>query len=283
MIEPHSVSGTFPCTLSAPRSTLNTLAHLPYLNCAPFFRGLALGSRWQAAAMPPRQLGREAEAGQVAAGPMSLVDFLRLQDRFERMGHLGISVRGRSGSTFLFSRVPMRQLSGATIAVTEETSTTALLLRLLLEARDHFSGIRYRRVEAGWSRSPARLAEDVPAMLLIGDEAMQFRAGNRTHPFEIDVSFEWWLWQHLPFVFAVWAVRKDCDAEAKDQLTRAVFKALSVNSGRLSEVAREQAAAVGLAPEAATAYLEQFTYRFSELEEQGISRFTELLHEHGLL
>ena len=259
------------------------LAHLPYLNCEPFFHGLALGARWRAGAMSPRQLGQEAEAGRVAAGPMSLVDFLRLQDRFERMGHLGIAARGRSGSTFLFSRVPMRQLGGAAIAVTEDTSTTAMLLRLILEQREHLPGIQYRRVEQGWSASPARLSEDVPAMLLIGDEAMQFRAANRTHPFEVDLSFEWWLWQHLPCVFAVWAVRRECDAEAKDQLNRAVFKALSANHGRLPEIGRDRAAALGLPPEAVTAYLEQFVYRLGELEEQGISRFTELAHEHHLL
>ena len=59
--------------------------------------------------MPPRQFGQAAEQGTVDAGPMSLMDFLRLQNRFERVGHLGIAVRGRSGSALLFSRVPVRQ------------------------------------------------------------------------------------------------------------------------------------------------------------------------------
>lgn len=261
---------------SGTSATACTLAHVPYLNSAPFFQGLSLGTRWQAASMPPRQFGQAAEQGTVDAGPMSLMDFLRLQNRFERVGHLGIAVRGRSGSALLFSRVPVRQLDGAVITVSEETSTTVMLLRLILEQRYHLAPAAYRR-----AASAAPTVEPA-AVLLIGDEALRFRANNRTHPFEIDLSFEWWLWKHLPFVFAVWAVRTGCDAEAKEQLSRALFRALAVNSGRLAELAGERAGAVGLSADVLTAYLEQFVYRLSEPEERGIQHFTELVHAHDL-
>ena len=34
----------------------------------------------------------------IAAGPLPLIEYLRLQHTFERLGHFGIAVRGRSGN-----------------------------------------------------------------------------------------------------------------------------------------------------------------------------------------
>ena len=119
-------------TTSAKPATKTTVARIPYTNCAPFFHGLAAGG-WEWVDVSPRQLGEDAKAGKLLAGPMALADFLRLNETFERLGSLGIAVRGRCGSVLLFSRKPARQLDGEIIAVTEETSTTALLLQLILE------------------------------------------------------------------------------------------------------------------------------------------------------
>ncbi len=244
------------------------LARIPYLNCAPFFAGLRFESGWDATDVSPRQLGQLAEAGEVTAGPMSLVDFLRLQDRFERLGPLGIAVRGRAGSAILFSRKPIRQLDGVTIAVTEETSTTSLLLRVLLEQRYHLKALLTPSIQP--------LAQDAEAVLLIGDDALRLHAANRLYPFEIDVAFEWWLWQHLPFVFAVWAIRKDCDAQAKRSLSAALQHTLAVNLRQLNELVVQPAASWQVAAEDLTQYLGNFIYRLSTEEERAIQRFAQL-------
>ncbi|MBI4354556.1 MAG: menaquinone biosynthesis protein [Candidatus Omnitrophica bacterium] len=261
--------------LQTPHPALHTpncvIGRIPYLNCAPFFTDLKVDSGWDITDVSPRQLGRLAETGEVTAGPMSLVDFLRLQDRFERLGPLGIAVRGRVGSAMLFSRKPIRQLDGMTIAVTEETSTTALLLRLLLEQRYHLT--------AHLTPSAQPLAQDADAMLLIGDEALRFRAANRLYPFEIDVAFEWWLWQHLPFVFAVWAVRKDCEEQVKRSLSHALQHTLAVNGRRLNELVARSTTTWQVAAEDVTRYLGNFIYRLSAEEERAIQQFSRLVHD----
>ena len=208
------------------------------------------------------------------AGPMALADFLRLNETFERLGNLGIAVRGRCGSVLLFSRKPARQLDGEIIAVTEETSTTALLLRLILEQQ-------FRIRPKQYVRGPA--TDDAEAVLLIGDEALKFRAANRRYPYETDLAFEWWLWQHLPFVFAVWAVRKDASAAGAQRLSRLLQHQLAVNTGHLEEVAKERASSLGLPPEEVQRYLASFIYRLSEPEERAITQFEALVHEHHLL
>ena len=261
-------------TASNVPATKTVVAHIPYLNCDPFFQGLALEGSWEWMDCSPRQLGLEAEAGRVTAGPMALVDFFRLQDSFERLGSLGIAVRGRCGSAMLCSSKPVRQLDGATIAVTEETSTTALLLRLILEIRFGLAPKQYMRGAA---------TDDVDGVLLIGDEALKFRVTNRRFPYETDLAFEWWLWQHLPIVFAVWAIRKDCAPPDKQRLSRLLQQQLAHNLGRLDELASARAASLGVPAEELAQYLSHFIYRLSDPEERAIKQFEHLLHEHHLL
>ena len=247
---------------------------IPYLNSAPFFDGLPLGSRWELTDLVPRVLGAEAAAGGVSAGLLPIADFFRLQGTFERLGRFGIAVRGKARSVTLFSRKPIRQLDGCAIAVTEESSTSALLLRLLLEQRYHVR-------PASFERGPATPGAD--ALLLIGDEALRFQQANARYPFEIDVAFEWWLWQHAPFVFAVWAIRKDADLEEKSRLERALGKALAMNTGRLAQLAQERSSALGVPAADLESYLSSFIYRLGPSEGAAIKRFEALVHEHHLL
>ncbi len=260
---------------SAKPLTKQIVARVPYLNCAPFFAGLSSSESVEFQDLPPRILGIEAESGQITAGPMSLADYLKLQDRFERLGHLGVAVRGRSGSALLFSRVPIRQLSGAAVAVTNETATTSILSRLILEQRYELTPRVYQMAPSAGLTSPQ---EDAEAIVLIGDAAMKFHATNRRFPYEIDLSFEWWLWQHLPFVFAVWVVRKDAGAEDKQRVSRLIQHQLAVNIVRLDQIAKERAPSVGWSPEETQRYLEHFIFRLSKPEEEAIVKFQEMSH-----
>ena len=231
---------------------------------------------------------------------MALVDYFRLAGTFDRLGRFGIAVRGRAHSALLYARRPLRQLDGAVIAVTEETSTTLCLLRLLLEVRYRLTPAAYERVRAphtqalgvGWTtRVPehgSATAErghspEADALLLIGDEALRFQQANTRYPFEIDVAFEWWLWQHLPFVFAVWAVRKDVDEPTRKQLERGITTSLGLNMKRLDVIAQESAKRLGLPETTVQTYLSSFIYRLSQPEEEAISRFRELAHANHLL
>ena len=221
----------------------------------------------------PRALGEQAARGELLAGLLPLADYVRLQDQFERLGHFGIAVRGRARSVLLFANKPIRLLGGATIAVTQETSTSACLLRLILEQRYHVVPARYERGEVA----------DADALLLIGDEALRFQQTNTRYPFEIDLAFEWWLWQHLPCVFAVWAIRKDASQHQKRQIETELARSLGTNLSQLGSIAQEYAAKWGSPVEDMETYLASFVYRLGQFEEAGITRFQELAHEHHLL
>ena len=84
-----------------------TIGHIPYLNMVPFHQGFGPGAIEKDGhalifrSLSPRALGLEAEAGQIDAGAISLVDTFRLADRFEPLGDLGVGPTAGGQSTAL--------------------------------------------------------------------------------------------------------------------------------------------------------------------------------------
>ena len=246
------------------------IARVPYLNTDPFFlkdEGILV--------LPPKQLGEAAAHGLIDACPMAVVDYFRLADRFEPLGNFGIAMRGAAQSVLLFSRKPLTQLQGCTVEVTDETSTSGLLLRLLLEQRYHVLPSSYHRVNGR--------EIDAEARLVIGDQALRMRTEDRRMPFQTDLGAEWWLWQLLPFVFAIWVVRKDAPDGAKRALAESFEAALNANLRQLQPIIRRRGPSLGMPEAEIERYLKSFRYRLNDDDRQGMQRFRELLESNHLL
>jgi len=254
-------------------STATVAARIPYSNAAPFY-ALWADAPFAVRNLPPRDLGREAEAGTVDLGLMAAADYLRLKDRFELAGSLGLAARGAVQSVLLFSRRPAAALSGAMISVTPETSTSGRLLRLLLDVRRGLEGVRYVR-----GLEPAQ----ADALLVIGDRAMRMRSQRPegfTHT--LDLGADWLEWTGLSFVYAVWAVRRALDPTIKHELQEFLDGSLAAGLASLPEVARQQTEPGWSAAEM-EAYLRRFHYRLGPEDLAGMERFEQLLGQHGWL
>jgi chorismate dehydratase len=254
-------------------TTATVAARIPYANAAPFY-ALWADAPFAVRNLSPRDLGREAEAGAVDLGLMAAADYLRLQDRFELLAELGVAARGPVQSVLLFSRRPAAALGGARVSVTPETSTSSRLLRLLLDVRRSLEGVQYvRGLEPG----------QADALLLIGDRAMRMRRQRPpgfTHT--LDLGEDWLEWIGLPFVYAVWVVRRDVDPGIKQELRDFLEASLTAGLADLPEVSRQQTEP-GWPPAEMEAYLRRFHYRLGPEDLAGLGRFEELLREHDLL
>ena len=259
---------------SLSRLGTNTVAaRIPYSNSAPFY-ALWSEAPFAVRKLVPRELGREAEAGTVDLGLMAAGDFIRLRDRFELLCPLGISARGPVQSVLLFSRRPVEALADAVLSVTPDTSTSIRLLKLLLGVRRGLTGIRYVR-----GLEPAQSG----AWLVIGDEAMR----TRNRPPEgfvhtLDLGADWLEWTGLPFVYAVWAVRRTLEPELKAELQAFLEASLAAGLSSLPEIARRETEP-GWKPEEVEAYLRRFRYRLGPEDLQGLARFEALLAQHALV
>ncbi|MBI4355468.1 MAG: menaquinone biosynthesis protein [Candidatus Omnitrophica bacterium] len=255
--------------------TKTRVAQVPFLNCLPFYAHWEPDASMELVDLSPRQLGTAALQGHVDAGPMAVADFLRQSDRFERLGHLGIATGKEAMSVLLFSQRPLWQLAGEPIGITEQTSTSGVLLRLILESRHNVLPARY----------VVGARHDVTAVLVIGDEALAASRGELAtrYPFITDLGAEWWQWQALPSVFAVWTARKTLPEAERKSLTQSLSASVVQSLRHLPELATPLAGALHRTPAELQAYLEAFTYRLTPFEERGLERFRQLATEQELL
>ncbi len=162
---------------------------------------------------PPADLNRRLLTGELDAGPVSSLLYLRHLE--ELVPVQGLCIRSDSGvhSVLVVSREPLSTLKGRTIGVSNQGATTPVLLKLLAN---------HRHLKINLEVTPLRYPEilqEYPAALLIGDEALQ--ASQSADGLQWwDLGEAWTQWTGQPFVYALWVVRRALVEERPELLDR---------------------------------------------------------------
>ena len=241
------------------------VGRIPYLNCEPFFHRLA---GVELVDLMPRRLGEQMAAGALDAGPLSLMDYVRLESRLVPLPY-GIGCPTGARSVLVFSDRPLAGLAGARIAVTLETSTSVELLRVLL-------ALRYAVEPAAWVGPE----ETCDAQLLIGDHAIRRVTGGPPVRHVIDLAVEWRDWTGLPFVFARWAVAAGVPARERRRFESALDEALDRGLDALPEIAAARRD-LGWTGAQVESYLRNFAFRLGPDEDKGAAEFIRLRGQIG--
>ncbi|MBT5927380.1 MAG: menaquinone biosynthesis protein [Verrucomicrobia bacterium] len=180
--------------------TPNTLAgfrigSVPYLNSVP----LTYGIEDQIIFAPPSQLAGMLENETLDAALVSITEAL-LHPGYVILDNVAVASDGPVLSVFLATKIPLESVK---VVHCDPASLTSInLLKVLL---------REKGIHPQWQ--PLADYADAPgkdAVLLIGDPAIAF--SQTEHPHEIlDLGGAWKELTGLPFVFAVWAIREECD------------------------------------------------------------------------
>ena len=125
------------------------VGRIPYLNCEPFFHRL---TGVELVDLIPRRLGEAMAAGRLDAGPLSLIDYLRIESELTPLPY-GIGCPTGARSVLVFSDRPLSGLRGAQVGITGETSTSVELLRVLL-------ALRYEAEPAAWRSEERRVGKE---------------------------------------------------------------------------------------------------------------------------
>jgi len=232
---------------------------VPYLNAAPLVRGLEGRLRL----LPPSQLAVELRKGTLDAGLVSITETL-LHDAYDILDGYGVASDGEVYSVFLAHRGPLEAVRRVRCDTASLTSVN--LLRVLLAER----GLR-PEFEPLTSVEGAGREE---AVLLIGDGAIAFRQAG--HPHTIwDLGEAWRAWTGLPFVYAVWALRRGVDTAG---LRRELAEAGERGQREMDAVVRE---ARGFDEAFRRIYLTRHTHHtLGAMEKEGVARFVALLRRH---
>lgn len=236
------------------------VGRIPYLNCEPFFHRL---EGVELVDLIPRRLGEAMAARRLDAGPLSLMDYLRIEPELTPLPY-GIGCPTGARSVLVFSDRPLSALGGARLGISGETSTSVELLRVLL-------AVRHGVEPATWVTSE----EPCDAVLLIGDQAIRRLTGGPPARHVVDLGLEWRGWTGLPFVFARWAVASRVPARERRAFERALDAALEAGMAALPEIAAGRAD-LGWTRAQIESYLRNFAFRLGPDEEKGAAEFVRL-------
>jgi len=250
----------------------HVIGKIPYLNSVPFYENI---ERRQFKILPvtPRRMGVLSAKGMLDAGLFSAVNFIQQKDRLDPLDFC-IATRDQVKSVLLFSNHGWQDLKGKTIGITDDTATSVMLLKVLLEKRYGVKAV-FKRMHSGVNNYT-----EFDAVLLIGDEALRSRKTGLAG-FEIvyDLATEWYEWKKLPFVFALWAVQKSMPAQQRDELLGIIQQSLASAEEDYAAVGQAHAKRINLTIDESVEYLEGFNFRVGERERISIELFQGLLQE----
>jgi len=233
---------------------------VPYLNAVPLTRGL----EDQILFAPPSELARLLERDQLDAALISITEVL-LRDRYDVLDGVAVASLGEVKSVFLAHRQPLQEVKE--IYCDTASLASLHLLQVLLAERGLKPALRPL---AGYETAAGR--ENV---LLIGDPALHF--ARAAPPHEIwDLGAAWFDLTRLPFVYAVWALRRIPNEPLRRRLRAAKNFGLDTLD---SIIASRTDFDLAFRKD----YLEgHIHYHLAAEERRGIARFIELLRRHGL-
>lgn len=230
------------------------------LNTVPLTRGI----EDQVVYATPAKLAEMLRRDELEAGLVSVVEPL-FKDRYDILDGVAVASLGEVKSVFLAHKRPLEEVKEVFCDTASLTSVT--LLKVLLAER----GLKpdFKPLE------DYATAKEKDFVLLIGDAALDFIF--EPHPHQIfDLSAAWYELTQLPFVFAVWALRRGIENK---ELRRQLREAKDFGMDTLDHIIANR-----------TEYTLDFRrdylgwhihYYLGSDEKLGIAKFIELLRKHG--
>lgn len=253
-------------------NTENVIGKIPYLNSVPFYENMEQ-RQFKILPIVPRRMGQLSVKGQIDAGLFSLMDYFAQEQNLELMNYC-IATRDQVKSVMLFSKEGWQGLNGKNIGIIDDTATSVRLLQVLLEKR--------YGVKANFVRMHASVNDfsQFDAILLIGDEALKsHKSGLPGFDLVFDLAEEWYEWQKMPFVFAVWAHKKSLSREKREELQQIILHSLEKGENQLETIGTFHGKMITLSPTETSQYLQGFNYRLGEREKEAINIFKKLIEE----
>ncbi|MFA5110524.1 MAG: menaquinone biosynthesis protein [Desulfobaccales bacterium] len=257
------------------------LGRIAYLNVLPIYFAMEqiFGENgFHLVRGTPAELNGLMRRGEVDLGSISAMEYGRAWRDYLLLPDLSISSRGAVGSVLLFSRAPFSRLDGRPIRVSAASASGAALVKVLLTELFGVSPC----YQSGQASAPLG---DCAAVLAIGDEALKLSAAG-IMPFELDLGEAWQELTGLPFVFGVWAVRRDfagAEPAATAALHRLLIRSRDWGLKSLTELSRIAAASFSMTPAQIRAYFRRLNYFLEADHQEGLATFFHYLYKLGEL
>ena len=167
----------------------------------------------------PSELAKKLREGEIDAGIVSSAEYFFNPEGYLVLPEISISSRGKVCSVLLLSKKPIEDVTS--VRITPSSLTSRYLLSYLLKEV--------------YGTNPQEVTQREDALLSIGDEALKLK---ENYDYTYDLGEEWFKHTGLPFVFALFLVRKDAPSGRVKELYKGIKTSLKtffseLESGRL--------------------------------------------------
>lgn len=234
---------------------------VPYLNAVPLTRGV----EDEVSLFPPAKLAEMLRGDELDAALVSVTEVL-FHDRYDVLDGVAIASLGEVKSVFVAHRYPIAEVRE--IFCDPASLTSVNLLKVLLAER----GYKAELIPL----PDYEIAPSCDAVLLIGDPAIHFLRSEHGHRIW-DLGAAWFELTKLPFVYAVWALRRGLENK---ELRRRLREAKEFGVDTLDYIIRTR---TDFDLDFRKDYLGwHIHYHLGSDEKRGLGRFAELLRKHGI-
>ena len=257
------------------------IGRIPYANLFPIFHYLDSEcdqSNITFVQDVPSRLNKMMREGELDLSPSSSIEYLRNKDDYVLLPWFSISSAGPIKSILLFSRVPIEELGGKSIALSSESETSTVLLRIILHK---FLSLKcsFKSTE---EPSVRKVLSSFSAVLHIGDTAMteakalRSNGNKKSAPYIYDLGELWDKYTGLPFVYALWLVRKKALTEKNGlikKLSSELRLAKNYASKRFPSIAKDAPHKKWFTEEELISYWKTISYDFTAKHLEGLQLF----------
>lgn len=227
----------------------------------------------------PIELNKWLAEGAVDVGLVSSFAYAEHADTMVALRGLSISSRGPVGSIFFFSKRPLEELDGCTVALASISASSVNLLKVLLAE----IGVTPTYI----TREPnlPEMLEEAEGALLIADQALYWSLQDHGC-YVYDLGEEWYRRTGHNMTFAVCAVPKrllTANSEKVRKIHRFFLEGKRKGLADMDEIVREAQRMLGQSESFWRNYFGNLIYDFNEELAAGADLFFEKAHRHGLL
>ncbi len=237
------------------------IGSVPYLNAVPLTRGVES----ELMLATPSKLAEMLRRDELDAALVSVTEVL-LNDRYDVLDGVSIASLGEVYSVLLAHRKPLAETRE--IFCDTASLTSVNLLKVLLAER----GLKPEfKPLADYS-----VAAEKDFVLLIGNRAIEFQRTPHSHEI-FDLGLAWFEMTKLPFVYAVWALRRGIENR---ELRRELREAKRFGMDTLDTIIETRDE---FDEDFRRDYFEwHIHFHLGEDEKRAIGKFSELLEKHNL-
>ncbi len=226
----------------------------------------------------PNFLNQELKEGNLLVSCISSIQYPFLKSEIFLIPSLALASEGPVKSVFLIARSSLKNLSGGKVFATRASSTSAALLKILLNLLEVKAEII--PCENPLSFYAAASAEKT-GCLIIGDEALRFGAASHsnTGDYLYDLGELWFQTTGKPFVWAVWGIRKNAPGGA--DLAKGLLDSRESGLKHLDVIANRAADRLNLSGDFLKRYFLNFSYTLGDREKEGLLFFYDYASKFG--